>query len=161
MPIREKQHRLQEITYKGEIAVSFTLCIKDRFPLFKKAEIVNNFENILTFEVERFFCIIPVYCYMPDHQHLIVSGINSDADTLNLVRRYKQITGYWLSQHQINSGWQKGFFDHIIRKDEGLIDTAKYILDNPVRKGLVEHWQDYPFKGAIGCQMEDILESMI
>jgi REP element-mobilizing transposase RayT len=119
------------------------------------------FENILKSEVERLFCNIPVYCYMPDHQHLIVSGIDSEADTLSLIRRYKQKTGYWLSQQQINCRWQKGFFDHIIRKDEGLIDVAKYILDNPVRKGLVEHWQDYPFKGAIGCQLEDIIESMI
>jgi putative transposase len=161
MPIREKPHRLQPMTYKGEISLSFTLCIQDRFPLFKKASIVNIFENILRSEVERFFCNIPVYCYMPDHQHLIVSGIDSEADTLSLIRRYKQKTGYWLSQQHINYGWQKGFFDHIIRKVEGLIDAAKYILDNPVRKGIVEHWQDYPFKGAVGCQLEDILESMI
>ena len=107
MPIRQKQHRLQEITNKGEISVSFTLCIKDKFPLFKKASIVNIFENILRSEVERNFCIIPVYCYMPEYQQLIVTGINSEADTMNLIRRYKQKTGYWLSQHQINSGWQK------------------------------------------------------
>ena len=161
MLIREKQHRLQEITYKGEISVSFTLCIEDRFPLFKKASIVNNFKNILRSEVKRSFCIVPVYCYMPDHQHLIVSGTNSEADTLSLIRKYKQKTGYWLAQHQISAGWQKDFFDHIIRKNEGLINLARYILENPVRKGLVEDWQDYPFNGAIGCELEEVLQTMI
>ncbi len=129
--------------------------------MFKNALIVNTFENILRSEAERFFCIIPVYCYMPDHQHLIVSGINSAADTLNLIKRYKQKTGYWLSQNAINAGWQTDFFDHIIRKEEGLVNIARYILDNPVRKGLVTNWQDYLFKGAIGCKLENVLQAMI
>jgi len=160
MCIREKQHRLQESNYRGEISVSFTLCIKDRFPLFKNASIVNIFENILRSEAARFLCIIPVYCYMPDHQHLIVSGINSKADTLNLIRRYQQGTGYWLARQDVDTGWQKDFFDHIIRKEESLVDIAKYILNNPVRKGLVSDWQDYPFKGSIGCELDYILQAM-
>ena len=85
----------------------------------------------------------------------MVSGTNSESDTLKFIKAYKQKTGYWLANNQIKAGWQKDFFDHIIRKEEGLINVAKYILDNPVRKGLVEHWQDYPFKGAIGCELED------
>ena len=105
-------------------------------------------------------CIVPVYCYMPDHQHLIVSGINSETDTIGLIKIYKQKTGYWLIRNQFNVRWQKDFFDHIIRKDEGLINVARYILDNPVRKGLVVNWQDFPFKGAIGCELADILEGM-
>jgi hypothetical protein len=28
------------------------------------------------------------------------------------------------------------------------------------KEGLVVNWQNYPFKGAIGCQLEDVLESM-
>ncbi len=98
---------------------------------------------------------------MPDHQHLIVTGTNPEADILKFIKAYKQKTGYWLVKSQINSAWQKGFFDHIIRKEEGLLNVAKYILDNPVRKSLIENWQDYPFKGAIGCQLEDLIESMI
>ncbi len=160
MTIRERAHRLQKIIYRGEISVSFTLCIKDRVQLFKNASIVHIFENFLRSEVERSLCIIPVYCFMPDHQHLIVSGTNLESDTLKFIKAYKQKTGYWLSKSQINAFWQKDCFDHIIRKEEGLINVAKYILDNPVRKGLVEHWQNYPFKGTIGGELRDLLESM-
>jgi REP element-mobilizing transposase RayT len=160
MPIREKPHRLQEITYKGEISVSFTLCIKDRVQLFNNVTTVNIFEKILKSEAERSLCIIPVYCFMPDHQHLIVSGVNSESDILKFIKAYKQKTGYWLKKNQFNVRWQKDFFDHIIRKEEGLVSFARYILNNPVRKGLVENWQDYPFKGAIGCELADILGSM-
>jgi putative transposase len=160
MTIREKHHRLQKDIYRGEIAVSFTICIQDRVQLFRKASIVHAFENLLRSEVERSFCIIPVYCFMPDHQHLILSGTDSEADTLKFIKAYKQKTGYWLAKNEIKAGWQKDFFDHVIRKEEGLINIAKYILDNPVRKGLVKNWQDYPFKGAIGCELRDLLESM-
>lgn len=31
-----------------------------------------------------------------------------------------------------------------------------YILDNPVRKGLVSDWKDYPFKGSLDFSLEDI-----
>ena len=98
---------------------------------------------------------------MPDHQHLIVSGTGVEADTLKFIKAYKQKTGYWLAKNQIKTCWQKDFFDHIIRKEEDLVHVAKYVLDNPVRKGLVENWQDYPFKGAIGCKLEDIVESIV
>ncbi len=98
---------------------------------------------------------------MPDHQHLIVTGTNLEADPLKFIKAYKQKTGYWLVENQINAKWQKDFFDHIIRKEQGLINIAKYILNNPVRKGLAEQWQDYPYKGAIGCALEDVLEGMI
>ncbi len=64
MTIREKPHRLQKNVYQREISVSFTLCIKDRIPLFKNAPIVHVFENILRAEVERSLCIVHVYCYM-------------------------------------------------------------------------------------------------
>jgi REP element-mobilizing transposase RayT len=74
MSIREKPHRLQEGNYQGEISVSFTLCIKDRLQLFKSASVVNVFINILKSQVEKSSCIIPVYCFMPDHQHLILTG---------------------------------------------------------------------------------------
>jgi putative transposase len=161
MNIREKPHRMQKNVYQGGISVSFTLCIKDRVPLFNKASLVHIFESFLKSEVERSLCIIPAYCYMPDHQHLIVSGTDPEADTLKFIKAYKQKTGYWLAKNQINAYWQKDFFDHIIRKEDGLVNVAKYILGNPVRKGLVTNSQDYPFKGAIGCELEDVLQAMI
>ena len=44
--------------------------------------------------------------------------------------------------------WQRSFYDPGLRKDEDLIKVAEYIVSNPVRKGLVEDWKAYPFKGS-------------
>jgi REP element-mobilizing transposase RayT len=60
MSIREKQPRLQEKNYQGEISVYFTLCIKDRLQLFKSASAVNVFINVLKSQAEKSSCIIPV-----------------------------------------------------------------------------------------------------
>jgi putative transposase len=159
MTVREKKHRLSETAYKGEVSVAFTLCVQDRRSIFLHASIIVVFIDILKSLVDQSPCIIPVYCFMPDHQHLIVTGTDDQADTLNFIKLYKQKTGYWLSRN-LSAKWQKDFYDHVIRKEENLISIARYILDNPVRKGLVAHWDDYPFKGAVGCDLEDLLNSM-
>lgn len=44
--------------------------------------------------------------------------------------------------------WQKDYYDHIIRRPEDVQKHVRYILDNPVRKGLVDDWKKYPFKGS-------------
>jgi REP element-mobilizing transposase RayT len=98
---------------------------------------------------------------MPDHLHIIVEGSNEEVNLLRFLNHFKQKTGFWMSRNQPDVSLQKDFFDHIIRKDESLPAVIRYVLDNPVRKGLVENWQDYPFKGAIGYELEDILDSIL
>lgn len=98
---------------------------------------------------------------MPDHQHLIITGTCSDSDILNALVSYKQRTGYWMTANKAGISWQKDFYYHVIKKHEDIATQVRYILDNPVRKGLVSSWQEYPFKGSIGCNMEDVLGTMI
>ncbi len=43
--------------------------------------------------------------------------------------------------------WQPRYFDHIVRADEDLRAIAGYILNNSVRKGLVECAEDWPWSG--------------
>jgi putative transposase len=106
-------------------------------------------------------CIVPAYCFMPDHQHLIVSGTRDDSDMRQTIVQYKQRTGFWMSRNTSGLGWQKNFYDHVIRRQEDLTAQVRYILDNPVRKGLVSSWQEYPFKGSVGCAWDDVIEGMM
>ena len=41
--------------------------------------------------------------------------------------------------------WQRDFFDHRLRCDESYIEKAYYIRNNPVRAGLVDNPQDWPY----------------
>jgi hypothetical protein len=41
--------------------------------------------------------------------------------------------------------WQPGFYDHRLRDGEDLEHQARYLLFNPVRRGLAARPEDYPF----------------
>jgi putative transposase len=45
--------------------------------------------------------------------------------------------------------WQKGFFDHVLRSEESYSEKWLYVVENPVRRGLVAQAQDWPFQGEI------------
>ena len=45
--------------------------------------------------------------------------------------------------------WQLSFWDHFLRGDERLELVIEYVLNNPVRSGLVARWRDYPFSGSL------------
>lgn len=92
---------------------------------------------------------------------MIIPGNNNEMDLLKVISAFKQKTGFWFSKNNVGAKWQKDFYDHVIKKEESLIRNIKYILDNPVRKGIVTDWQEYPFKGAIGYDLEDIVTSLV
>jgi len=162
MHVYAKRHRLPKEFYQGEVTVAFTLCLRDVAAGFSlRPEMVNIFTDTLTFVAQNTNCIVPVYCFLPDHQHLIIQGKKSESEIWQAIAGYKQMTGFLMSQNKFNIRWQKGFYDHVIRKHVNLVTQVKYILDNPVRKGIVSSWQEYPFKGTIGCTMEDVLNGII
>ena len=161
MCIEERKHRLPKEFYKGEVSVAFTLCLKGDVKEFIKPEIVSIFTNILASVVKKAGGIVPIYCFMPDHQHLIITGIRNDSDIWKAIVRYKQRTGFWMSTNNPGIKWQKDFYDHVIKTNKDIAVQARYILDNPVRRGLAQSWQDYSFKGSIGCKLEDILKGII
>ena len=79
------------------------------------------------------------FVVMPDHVHWLVQP---DGKTISeLVRVVKEFTK---KHHGVE--WQKGFYDRGMRSDEETINTARYIIANPKRAGLVtnvglySHW---------------------
>jgi putative transposase len=160
MPTREKKHRLPLEYYRGKAVVSFSICLKNRVCLFNDSEIVKGFIAILKDVINSEECLVPVYCFMPDHLHLLIIGLTDNADLLKIVAKFKQKTGYWLAGQKKEAGWQKDFYDQVIRTNDSINAHIRYILDNPVRKGIVDLWPDYPHIGSIGCELNDILASM-
>ena len=114
MVIKEKRHRLAKEFYRGEVSVAFTLCIRNDaasdiyvasdFSL-SKPQIVNTFKEILTSIVEKTGCIVPVYCFMPDHQHLMITGTKADSDIWKVIVSYKQKTGFWMAKNKPELRW--------------------------------------------------------
>jgi len=86
------------------------------------------------------------YCHlfllMPDHLHAIVS-FPRDVSIARFVRKFKIYTAK-------TSGirWQRDFFDHRLRNDRDVDLKWDYILENPVRAGLVKTAEEWPFSWA-------------
>ncbi len=158
---REKRHRLPRDSYRGQINVVFTLCVAKRASLFVDGEVVAAFISLLGAAAEKHACVVSIYCFMPDHVHVLVGGRYESSDTWAAIALFKQRTGFWLGRHRPGIGWQKDFYDHIIRRDEDLGAPVRYIAGNPVRKGLVKDWREYPFTGAIGVSLDTIISSTI
>jgi putative transposase len=96
---------------------------------------------------------------MPEHLHMLITGTNESSDTWRAITQFKQRTGYWLSKHT-KARWQKNFFDRILRRDDAFSQQVCYIVNNPVRRGLVEKWEDYPYTGSIGFDLEVLLSDL-
>jgi putative transposase len=45
--------------------------------------------------------------------------------------------------------WQRGFYDHALRKDEDVLKLARYIVANPIRAGIINKIGDYPLWDAV------------
>jgi putative transposase len=141
------------------VCVSITACIENGRPIFRNSEIVATFADIFQDAVGRYKCIVPVYCFMPEHVHALIKGLNETADTWRAFSPFKKRTGFWLSRNS-EAYWQKAFYDHILRRDEDFLNQVRYIVNNPVRRGLVENWQDYPFTGSIGLDLKELLSDI-
>jgi putative transposase len=76
---------------------------------------------------------------MPDHVHFLAS-FPPDGRMEDVVARWKRYT----STHA-KIRWQRDFFDHRLRSDESFGEKADYILENPVRAGLIDHFEKWPF----------------
>ncbi|MEO0288559.1 MAG: transposase [candidate division WOR-3 bacterium] len=157
MRTREKKHRLDRDCYKGTIQASFTICIKNRENIFTNEVIVYSFVEILKESLRKFDCKNWVYVFMPDHLHLVLEGNSEKSDLWKAIVYFKQKSGYWLSKNGYNAMWQKDFYDHIFRKEEDLKKQIRYILENPVRKELIDDWVHYKFKGSIDYDLSEIL----
>jgi REP element-mobilizing transposase RayT len=92
---------------------------------------------------------------MTDHVHMIfVPRIDEKiSEVFSLARITKAIKGG--SSHLINTElkragrtWQTESFDRVLRSSEKLDEKVAYVLDNPVRKGLVTRMEDYPWLWA-------------
>lgn len=96
------------------------------------------------------------HCVMPNHVHLLVDCRRFDAgrDTRghpsvlsHALHLLKGRTARQANQHLGRSGpfWQHESYDHFVRDEKELERIVQYILNNPVKAGLVENWEDWPY----------------
>ncbi|MGH7900582.1 MAG: REP-associated tyrosine transposase [Thermodesulfobacteriota bacterium] len=146
---RRKANRLRDFNYCSPFCYFVTICTADKRKVFTNSSIFSEVVNCLKESATRHNFQIFAYCFMPDHLHLLIGANESEADLIKFIKLFKQRTGYEYGKKYKVKLWQKSFYDHIIRKEESLIEKTRYILENPIRKGLVIDFREYPFLGSM------------
>jgi putative transposase len=93
----------------------------------------------ITMRVERKQWWPLVVLLMPDHVHGLIAFPLGEAMP-KIIRDWKRYTA-----RSQGIRWQRHFFDHRIRKEESLEEKWNYIVQNPVRAGLVKSPEDWPY----------------
>ncbi len=144
-----KQIHLANFDYTNTHDVYFiTICTHDKKAYFANPEFAQyiaaeiHYRSKIAGEVT-----VLAWCIMPDHLHFLLKLNNKYGRSLaNWVAAFKRYNARILSMmHDIKPLWQANYYERVVRKDESLKAIAEYIAHNPVRKGLVMDWQNYPF----------------
>jgi len=90
------------------------------------------------------------YCFMPNHLHFVCTG-GDDSNLIRFVQKYKSSTAYHHKKRYGERLWHRGYYDRILRQPDDHYFAVEYVMDNPVRAGLVKNAEEYPFsKSFIG-----------
>ena len=146
---QRKKIRLDHDLYSDITTIcSITLCTDKRRDLFTNTILADACLDLLRSQAEAKSIAVFAYCFMPDHLHLLIAP-SQTASILDFLRDFKGLSTRiaWERGHR-GKLWQARFFDHFLRKDEDLRRAVDYIVNNPVRKGMVIDWRDHPYCGS-------------
>ena len=115
--------------------------------------------QIVRASVENAFNI-PAYCFMPDHDHLLVEGSSPGSDLRRFAKDAKQYSGFHYKREYGKHLWQPSYYDHVLRDEEDTWSVARYIVENPLMAGLSTRVDEYPFVGSCVVTKAELLFSV-
>ncbi|GAB3581575.1 REP-associated tyrosine transposase [Hymenobacter daeguensis] len=92
------------------------------------------------------------YCIMPNHVHVVLQlPEGPDVAFGKLMQRLKGRTAYAANKLLGRRGpfWQHESYDHLVRGTRELARINSYVVMNPVKAGLVENWEEWPFTALL------------
>jgi len=131
----------------GIYLVTFTTTA--RRPLFADFDLAcaasRTFKTSAAAEAAALLC----WVLMPDHFHGLLR-LDGARGLSQAVQRLKSRSSFaCASAGTTPPVWARAFHDHALRRDEDVLRTARYIIANPIRAGIVERVRAYPFWNAI------------
>ena len=141
--------RLDREFYQGDAIIHWTLTVFDRGTGWLNESFHLKFRELLLHAAAREGLFCPAYCLMPDHLHLMWMGLRRDTDQKNAMAFLRTHLAQHLSPHR----FQPQPHDHVLLGEERKRNTFSkicfYILANPVRAGLINISERWPFCGAV------------
>jgi REP element-mobilizing transposase RayT len=94
---------------------------------------------------DKFYLLIAAVI-MPDHVHVLIQPLDT-FDLSRICKGMKGVSARLVNQSRRVNGylWQDESWDRIMRNQDELDEKLQYMLDNPVRKGLISDGWLYPW----------------
>ena len=135
---------LREIFNRPTI-LFLTVCTRDKKPILANEAVHNTLREAWKAADSW---LVGRYVLMPDHLHLFCSPMMDTSTPL------LQWVSFWKSHAARNwparedaPVWQRDFWDTQLRKEESYAEKWPYVVENPVRAGLVTRSSDWPYQG--------------
>ena len=151
---RSRQHlRRLDYVWRAPPIYFITTCTAARRPLLANEAVDRILRDEFAAAADRYGWLVGRFTIMPDHLHVFCApGGSREATSMAIfVGGLKQ----WSAKRIAKSLsvdppiWQAEFFDHLLRSQESYEDKWRYVVENPVRAGLVARSQDWQFAGEI------------
>jgi REP element-mobilizing transposase RayT len=92
---------------------------------------------------------LDAYCIMPNHVHIVFAPMpeseQEDYSLAKILQSLKGRTARKSNQSLDREGafWEHESYDHCVRDEEEWGRTVAYVLNNPVKAGLVRDWKEW------------------
>ncbi len=127
--------------------VTFNTC--ERLPLLARPEIHETFRSFCL-RAQEHNVAVGRYVLMPDHAHLFVALPSQGLTLQKWIQPLRSVIGKKLLTLGFEKPhWQEGFFDHLLRNSESYSQKWDDVQMNPVRAGLSETTEGWPYQGEI------------
>ncbi len=144
---RSPVHYPPRIDHDRPIIIFLTVCTAAKKPILANDETHNL---LLSAWSDARAWLVGRYVIMPDHVHLFCAPGSMDATTLaRWVRYWKTLVSRRCPRPQEQPIWQKSCWDTQLRRGEAYAEKWEYVRHNPVRAGLCEDPEAWPYQGEI------------
>ena len=144
--------RLPPEYYQRQAFIHWSMTIDERQAGWLDSDFYHQFRELLTHTAFRWF-VLPHFCLMPDHMHLLWLGVADDCDQRKAMRYFRKHLNPLLEKRGFRL--QRQAYDHVLRDLErerpGFDDVFEYIARNPERAQLVppECYREYRFTACL------------
>lgn len=146
-PYPKRPPRLGRVFYQFPIYY-ITFCTTQKQPVLDNSKVHDLFRAYAEKGARDFDVAVGRYVIMPDHIHLFVRG-HPEFRLAYWVRGLKRAISDGMNSDRKPGLWQSSFFDHLLRHSESYHAKWNYVVQNPVRAGLVKSADDWQFQGEI------------
>lgn len=121
--------------------------INNKEPLLSEAYIKDLYQDVITECLKKYSFLIIQFSIMNNHVHLIIRPLKESLSKIMqwinsvFAMRFNKLTG------RCGHVWKCRFWSSIIEKIEQFKKVYNYILDNPVKAGMVSSPEEYPYCG--------------